>query len=134
MAYPYYLVIFLSVLHLESHTVSVCDGLPTLQKGDAMTPTKIMWPIGMSHNKFTNLWSKYQSRGTAIHFFVSNNMWIKDQRQLGMFLCNFRNIHTIKSFPMKKFDRSDDSKLHQCIGCWWLLTATKNKQAIKPKS
>ena len=47
--------------------MSVCDGLPTLQKGDAMTTTKIMWPIGMSHNKFTNLGSKYQSRGIAIH-------------------------------------------------------------------
>ena len=29
---------------------------------------------------------------------------------------------------MKKFERSDDSKLHPCIGCWSLLTATKNNQ------
>ena len=27
---------------------------------------------------------------------------------------------------MKKFERSDDSKLHPFIGCWWFLTATKN--------
>ena len=29
---------------------------------------------------------------------------------------HFRNICTKKSFPMKKFERSDDSKLHPCIG------------------
>ena len=49
MANPYHLVIFLSVLHLESHTVYACDRLPTLQNGDAMTVTKIMLPTGMSH-------------------------------------------------------------------------------------
>ena len=45
---------------------------------------------------------------------------------------HFRNICTIKSFPMKKFERSDDSKLQPCIGCLWLLTATKNNQPTKP--
>ena len=69
MAYPYYLVIFLSVLHLESHTVSVRDRLPILQKDDATTITKIMLPTRMSHIIFTYLRSKYQSRGTAIHCF-----------------------------------------------------------------
>ena len=52
--------------------------------------------------------------------------------KMGKFLRHFRNICTIKSFQMKKFERSDDSKLHPCIGCWWLLTATKiiNQQKI----
>ena len=53
---------------------------------------------------------------------------------MGKFLRHFRNICTIKSFPMKKFERSGDSKLHPCIGCWWLLTATKNNQPREPKS
>ncbi len=44
---------------------------------------------------------------------------------LGKFLRHLRNICTIKFFPMKKFERSVDSKLHPCIGCWWLLTAKK---------
>ena len=43
----------------------------------------------------------------------------------GNVLRHFWNICTIKSFPMKKFERSDDSKLHPCIGCWWILTTTK---------
>ena len=43
----------------------------------------------------------------------------------GKFLRHFRNICTIKSFPVKKFERRDDSKLHPCISCWWPLTATK---------
>ena len=41
---------------------------------------------------------------------------------LGKLLRHFRNICTIK--PLWS-ERSDDSKLHPCIGCWWLLTATK---------
>ena len=54
--------------------------------------------------------------------------------KMGKILRHFRNICTIKSFPMNKFERSDDSKLHPCIGCWWLLTATKNNQPTKTKS
>ena len=52
---------------------------------------------------------------------------------MGKFLRHLRNICTIKSFPMKKFERSDDSKLHTFINCWWLLIATKNNQPTKPK-
>ena len=56
-----YLVIFLSVLHLERQTVidlffmSVCDRLSTLQKGNTMTINKIMLPTGMCHITFTYL-------------------------------------------------------------------------------
>ena len=53
---------------------------------------------------------------------------------MGKFLRHFRNICTIKSFIMKKFERSGDSKLHPCISFWWLLTATKNNQPREPKS
>ena len=54
-------------------------------------------------------------------FTAAGQIW----EPMGKFLRHFRNIFTIKSFPMKKFERSDDPKLHPCIGCWWLLTSTK---------
>ena len=61
-----------------------------------------------------------------IAFFFFRNFGIGIGTQRGKFLRHFWSICTVKSFLMKKFERSDDSKLHPCIGRWWLLTATKN--------
>ena len=46
---------------------------------------------------------------------------------LGKFLRLFRKIYTMKFFPMKKFEKSDDSKFHPCIGLWWLVTNAKKE-------
>ena len=47
---------------------------------------------------------------------------------------HFRKICTIKLFPMKKFERSDDSKFHPYIGFWWFVTTTKKNKPTPPKS
>ena len=41
------------------------------------------------------------------------------------FFCHFRKTCTIQSFPIKKFERRDNSKLHLYIDFCWPLTTTK---------
>ena len=44
---------------------------------------------------------------------------------LGTFFRCFRKICITRSFPMKKFERRDTSRLHSYIDLYWPLTSTK---------
>ena len=60
--------------------------------------------------------------------FYYNNLY------RGKFFCHSRKICTMKSFPIKKFERRDFSKLHSYIIFCWLLSSTKNNRPTTPKS
>ena len=56
---------------------------------------------------------------------------LSDPEMTASFLCHFQKIWTIKSLQMKKFERSDDSQFHPCIGFWrqphnWKKKSIKN--------
>ena len=80
----------------------------------------------------------WQSKSLYCTLLVCITLWFTVRHCItlywGKFVCYFRKISTIQSFPMKKFERRDDSILHSYIDFCWPLTTSKNNQPRTPQS